>query len=172
MANINLFIDRVSKADYIDDAKKKFYLGQAYGLRAFIYFELYRIYGGVADVASDLVAVVCDDDCEFPGSHVVHDLVDHGGGDECRRKTIEHGVHVSKNRPAEHDHEKINRHGHAADGEVWMESFDSHCEKVCAAGRGATHIDDGKSRAEKDARIEGRAPVRSWSPAENQCACA
>lgn len=47
LANINLFIDRVSKADYIDDAKKKFYLGQAYGLRAFIYFELYRIYGGV-----------------------------------------------------------------------------------------------------------------------------
>lgn len=41
LANINLFIDRVSKADYIDDAKKKFYLGQAYGLRAFIYFELY-----------------------------------------------------------------------------------------------------------------------------------
>lgn len=47
LANINLFIDRVTKADYVDDAKKKFYLGQAYGLRAFIYFELYRIYGGV-----------------------------------------------------------------------------------------------------------------------------
>ncbi|MCS2220806.1 RagB/SusD family nutrient uptake outer membrane protein [Bacteroides fragilis] len=31
LANINLFIDRVTKADYVDDAKKKFYLGQAYG---------------------------------------------------------------------------------------------------------------------------------------------
>lgn len=47
LANLNLFIDRVSKADYVDEAKKRFYLGQAYGLRAFIYFELYRIYGGV-----------------------------------------------------------------------------------------------------------------------------
>lgn len=47
LANINLFIDRVTKADYVSEPRKKFYLGQAYGLRAFIYFELYRIYGGV-----------------------------------------------------------------------------------------------------------------------------
>lgn len=47
LANINLFIDRVTKADYVGEEKKNFYLGQAYGLRAFIYFELYRIYGGV-----------------------------------------------------------------------------------------------------------------------------
>ena len=27
--------------------KKNYYLGQAYGLRAFYYFDLYRVYGGV-----------------------------------------------------------------------------------------------------------------------------
>lgn len=47
LANINLFIERVTNADYVGEAKKKYYLAQAYGLRAFIYFELYRIYGGV-----------------------------------------------------------------------------------------------------------------------------
>ena len=37
LANINLFIDRVTQADYVDDAKQNFYLGQAYGLRALSY---------------------------------------------------------------------------------------------------------------------------------------
>lgn len=35
------------KVDYVDDVKKKFYLGQVYGLCVFIYFEFYCIYGGV-----------------------------------------------------------------------------------------------------------------------------
>lgn len=48
IANINLFIRNVTDANYIsDDNKKKYYLGIAYGLRAFYYFDLYRIYGGV-----------------------------------------------------------------------------------------------------------------------------
>lgn len=47
LANVNLFISRVTDADYVDEAKKKYYLGIAYGLRAFYYFDLYRLYGGV-----------------------------------------------------------------------------------------------------------------------------
>ena len=47
MNNINLFIARVTDATYMDDTKKGYYLGQAYGLRAFYYFDLYRTYGGV-----------------------------------------------------------------------------------------------------------------------------
>lgn len=48
LTNVNLFITRVSDADYITTSgKKDFYLGIAYGLRAFYYFDLYRIYGGV-----------------------------------------------------------------------------------------------------------------------------
>lgn len=47
ITNINLFIARVTNANYISEAKKKFFLGQVYGLRAFYYFDLYRVYGGV-----------------------------------------------------------------------------------------------------------------------------
>ena len=47
ITNCNLFIARVTDATYISEAKKNFYLGQVYGLRAFYYFDLYRVYGGV-----------------------------------------------------------------------------------------------------------------------------
>lgn len=47
ITNINLFIARVTDANFIPEAKKNYYLGQAYGLRAFYYFDLYRVYGGV-----------------------------------------------------------------------------------------------------------------------------
>lgn len=47
ITNLNLFIARVTDADYIEEAKKNYYLGMVYGLRAFYYFDLYRIYGGV-----------------------------------------------------------------------------------------------------------------------------
>lgn len=47
ITNLNLFISRVTDATFMSEAKKKFYLGQIYGLRAFYYFDLYRIYGGV-----------------------------------------------------------------------------------------------------------------------------
>ena len=47
LTNINLFIARVTEATYMDEAKKGYYLGQAYGLRAFYFFDLYRTYGGV-----------------------------------------------------------------------------------------------------------------------------
>lgn len=48
MSNINLFISRVTDADYFSDEDTKNYcLGMAYGMRAYIYFFLYRLYGGV-----------------------------------------------------------------------------------------------------------------------------
>lgn len=47
IANCNLAIARIEAADYLSDADKKYFLGIAYGLRAFYFFDLYRIYGGV-----------------------------------------------------------------------------------------------------------------------------
>ena len=44
---INLFISKVSAVTFLSDAKKQYLLGQAYGLRAFYYFQLLRTYGGV-----------------------------------------------------------------------------------------------------------------------------
>ncbi len=42
---VNNFLYQVEKADYLLEADKNYYLGQAYGLRAFYYFNLYRTYG-------------------------------------------------------------------------------------------------------------------------------
>ena len=44
---INLFIQKVESITFLNDAKKKYLLGQAYGIRAFYYFHLLRTYGGV-----------------------------------------------------------------------------------------------------------------------------
>jgi hypothetical protein len=44
---VNNFIYQVEQATYLSDADKKYYLGQAYGLRAFYYFHLYRTFGRV-----------------------------------------------------------------------------------------------------------------------------
>lgn len=44
---INLFISKVEASTFLADAKKQYLLGQAYGLRAFYYFQLLRTYGGV-----------------------------------------------------------------------------------------------------------------------------
>lgn len=42
---VNNFIYQVEQATYLNDSDKKYYLGQAYGLRAFYYFHLYRTFG-------------------------------------------------------------------------------------------------------------------------------
>lgn len=47
LANINIFLQKTKEATYMTDTEKAFYLGQAYGLRAFHYFDLYRLYGTV-----------------------------------------------------------------------------------------------------------------------------
>jgi len=44
---VNNFIYQVEKADYLTVADKSYYLGQAYGLRAYYYFHLYRTFGRV-----------------------------------------------------------------------------------------------------------------------------
>lgn len=45
IANVNIFIENTKAATYMTEAQKTYYLGQAYGLRAYYYFDLYRIYG-------------------------------------------------------------------------------------------------------------------------------
>lgn len=47
ITNCNLMIARVNQADYMTDDAKAGYLAIAHGLRAFLYFDLYRTYGGV-----------------------------------------------------------------------------------------------------------------------------
>lgn len=54
---INNFIYQVEQADYMSPAKKGYYLGQAYGLRAHYYFWLYRTYGRVPLVTEPKVAI-------------------------------------------------------------------------------------------------------------------
>ena len=44
---LNLFITRVSAITFLSDARKQYLLGQAYGMRAFYYYQLLRTYGGV-----------------------------------------------------------------------------------------------------------------------------
>lgn len=45
---INHFIDQLTDGTaFLNDNQKNYYLGQAYGLRAFYYFYLYRTFGGV-----------------------------------------------------------------------------------------------------------------------------
>lgn len=46
ITNINLFIKKTNETTVLSDAKKNYYLGIAHGLRAFYYYDLYRIYGG------------------------------------------------------------------------------------------------------------------------------
>ncbi len=70
---INLLINKVNATSILSDAKKSEFLGMAYGLRAFYYFQLYRTWGKViiqtepifsidietlAKAASDLPAVM------------------------------------------------------------------------------------------------------------------
>lgn len=45
ITNINLFLSRIKDATYISDARKNYLMGQAYGLRAYYYFHLYRTWG-------------------------------------------------------------------------------------------------------------------------------
>lgn len=45
---VNHFIQRVTEeCGFLSDSSRSYYLGQAYGLRAFYYFMLYKTYGGV-----------------------------------------------------------------------------------------------------------------------------
>lgn len=46
ITNINLFIKKTTETTLLSDAKKNYYLGIAHGLRAFYYYDLYRVFGG------------------------------------------------------------------------------------------------------------------------------
>ena len=54
---INNFINQVELASYLTEAQKSYYLGQAYGLRAFYYFHLFRTYGRVPLITEPKVAI-------------------------------------------------------------------------------------------------------------------
>lgn len=62
LTNINLFIARMENGgDYVPEAKRKYLLGQAYGLRAFYYFDLFRTFGAVpVRLTADVVEGVLD----------------------------------------------------------------------------------------------------------------
>lgn len=45
VANVNIFLQKTKEATYMTDDEKAYYLAQAYGLRAFYYFGLYKTYG-------------------------------------------------------------------------------------------------------------------------------
>lgn len=45
--NLNDAIENITKANYVTEQNRNYYLGQVYGLRAWYYFLLYRTYGGV-----------------------------------------------------------------------------------------------------------------------------
>ena len=47
VSDCNLFLEKVSEADYIPSEEKDWLLAQVYGVRALLYFDLYRIWGGV-----------------------------------------------------------------------------------------------------------------------------
>lgn len=54
---VNNFIYQVNKATYMTEQQKSYYLGQAYGIRAFYYFHLYRTFGRLPIVTEPLVAI-------------------------------------------------------------------------------------------------------------------
>ncbi|MEY4336382.1 MAG: hypothetical protein RLZZ45_1301 [Bacteroidota bacterium] len=54
---VNNFIYQVEQASYLSDADKKYYLGQAYGLRAFYYFHLFRTFGRLPITAEPKVLI-------------------------------------------------------------------------------------------------------------------
>lgn len=47
ITNCNLFIKKVNEASFLNDEQKAYYLGIGHGLRAFYFFDLYRVFGSV-----------------------------------------------------------------------------------------------------------------------------
>ena len=54
---VNNFIYQVENSSFLTDTQKGYFLGQAYGLRAFYYFHLYRTYGRVPIITEPKVAI-------------------------------------------------------------------------------------------------------------------
>lgn len=47
ITNCNLFIKKVTEAEFLTAENKAYYLGMGYGLRAFYFYDLYRVYGKI-----------------------------------------------------------------------------------------------------------------------------
>jgi hypothetical protein len=45
--SINIFIENVSKSDVVRENRKNVLLGEAYGLRAFLHFDMFRLFGPI-----------------------------------------------------------------------------------------------------------------------------
>ena len=58
---LNLYISKTISTDLLDEAEKGYYLGQAYGLRAFYYFQLLRTWGEVVLVTEPILAYKIDE---------------------------------------------------------------------------------------------------------------
>lgn len=54
---VNNFIYQVEQATYLSEDKKNYFLGQAYGLRAFYYFQLYKTFGRLPIVTRPEAAI-------------------------------------------------------------------------------------------------------------------
>ena len=52
---INSFIEQLEKSTVLADERKNLLLGEAYGLRAFIHFDLFRLYGGIVQIENSLL---------------------------------------------------------------------------------------------------------------------
>lgn len=61
---VNNFIYQVEKATYLSEEKKAYFLGQAYGLRAFYYFQLYKTFGRLPIVTRPEAAIKVPDSAE------------------------------------------------------------------------------------------------------------
>lgn len=54
---VNNFIYQVEKATYLSDTKKSYFLGQAFGLRAYYYFQLFKTFGRLPIVTRPEAAI-------------------------------------------------------------------------------------------------------------------
>ena len=76
--NVNEFIDEVENhCEFLDASTKNYYLGQAYGIRAYFYFHLYRTFGGVPLVKEPkIMNGVTDADGLYEGRATAKQILD------------------------------------------------------------------------------------------------
>ena len=101
---VNNFIYQVEKADYLVPADKSYYLGQAYGLRAFYYFQLYRTYGRVPLAKEPKVAIstpTTAQDAYLPRSVTEKETLDFIKEDIDKSTTNFAGIYTTKMQKAQ-----------------------------------------------------------------------
>lgn len=82
---------------------------------------------------------------QFAGAHMIHEFVNYCGSDEGGCGSIEDGIYISENRPSQRQNHQIYYEHQGSDGEMGAESFQGKSQKINSAGRGASHIKEGKS---------------------------